>query len=367
MAHPLPSLTSALPLAQAPALTPLQGIATPALWGWTVAGVLALFALDFLITRRPHEVGTREAVGWSVFYVALPLAFGAWVWIRFRGDVGLAFLSGYVVEKSLSVDNLFVFMLLLGGFAVPRVLQQRVLLIGVAGALALRAVFIAIGALMLARFSITFLVFGLVLLVSAVKVWRDAVRGHDDEPDVNGLAVVRWIRRVVPVTDGYRGTAMVVTEGGRRAATPLLVAVLAILAVDVLFAVDSVPAVFGITDDAYLVFATNAFALMGLRALYFLIAGVLAKLVHLGHGMALILVLISVKLILHWGHTVWPAVPTVPTSWSLALIVLILTLTTITSLAASRRAPGRDAAGGDAPGGVAPGGDAPGRDATGTR
>jgi len=321
----------------APLIQPLQTIATPTLWAWTLVGVLVLFAVDFVITRRPHEVGVREAVGWSAFYIALPLAFGAWLWLRFGGDTGLAYLSGYVVEKSLSVDNLFVFMLLLTGFAVPKALQQRVLLIGVAGALVLRAVFIALGAVMLARFSITFLVFGLVLLVSAGKVWRDAVRGHDEEPDANGLAVVRMIRRVLPVTDGYRGTALMVSEHGRRVVTPLLVAVLAILAVDVLFAVDSVPAVFGITGDPYLVFATNAFALMGLRALYFLIAGVLSKLVHLGHGMALILVFISVKLILHWAHTVWHWVPTVPTLWSLVVIVAILATTTATSLAASRR------------------------------
>ena len=320
-----------------PLVPPLETIATPALWGWTVAGILALFAVDFVITRRPHEVGVREAVGWSAFYIALPLAFGVWLWSSFGGDTGLKFLSGYVVEKSLSVDNLFVFMLLLGGFAVPKALQQRVLLIGVAGALILRAIFIAIGAVMLSRFSITFLVFGLILLASAVKVWRDAVRGHDDEPDVNDLAVVRAIRRVLPVADGYRGTALVASEGGRRVVTPLLVAVLAILAVDVLFAVDSVPAVFGITDDAYLVFATNAFALMGLRALYFLIAGVLSKLVHLGHGMALILVFIAVKLILHWGHTVWHWVPTIPTIWSLGVIVTILVATTVSSLMASRR------------------------------
>ncbi len=338
MAHPFLAPLVGVPITTSPGLAPLQSVATPTVWAWTVAGVLALFVVDFLITRRPHEVGVREAVGWSAFYIALPLAFGAWIWVRFGGDIGLAYLSGYVVEKSLSVDNLFVFMLLLGGFAVPRALQQRVLLIGVAGALVLRAVFIAVGAVMLARFSITFLVFGLVLLASAAKVWRDAIRGHDDAPDVNGLAVVRWIRRVLPVTDGYRGSAMVVTEDGRRQATPLVVAVLAILAVDVLFAVDSVPAVFGITDDPYLVFATNAFALMGLRALYFLIAGVLSRLVHLGHGMALILVLISVKLILHWAHTVWHWVPTIPTTWSLVLIVTILAITTVTSLAASRQA-----------------------------
>lgn len=312
-------------------------VATPLMWAITIAGVLALFVIDFIITRRPHEVSTREAVGWSVFYIALPLAFGAWVWSAYGSDDGIKFLSGYVVEKSLSVDNLFVFMLLLTGFAVPKALQQRVLLIGVAGALVLRGIFIALGAVMLQKFTLTFLVFGLILFASAIKVWRDAVRDDHDEPDVNQMGAVRLIRRFFPITDTYRGTSMLVRENRRRALTPLALATLSILAVDVLFAVDSVPAVYGITDNAYLVFVTNAFALMGLRALYFLISGVLSKLVHLGHGMALILVFIAVKLVLHWAHTVWHSVPTVPTLWSLVVIVGILVTVTITSIVSGRR------------------------------
>ena len=316
--------------------------ASTALWGWTIAGFLALFVVDFLVTRRPHEVSTKEAAGWSAFYIALPLAFGAWIWSRWGSDDGIKFVSGYVVEKSLSVDNLFVFMLLLGGLAVPKHLQQRVLLIGVAGALVLRGVFIALGAVLLKHFTATFLVFGLILLASAWKVWRDAVRGHDDTPDVDQIPIVRLVRRLVPISSEYHGTRLAVTDGGRRMVTPLALAIVAILAVDVLFAVDSVPAVYGITDNAYLVFATNAFALLGLRALYFLISGVLSKLVHLGHGMALILVFIAVKLILHWAHTVWPGVPTVPTLWSLGVIVAILTVVTVTSLMTSRRQPDHD-------------------------
>lgn len=312
-------------------------IVTPALWAFTILGIACLFALDFVITRRPHEVSVKEAIGWSAFYIALPLLFGVWLWSAHGSDIGVKFLTGYVVEKSLSLDNLFVFMLVLTGFAVPRKLQQRVLLIGVAGALVLRGVFIALGAVMLTRFSVTFLIFGLILLASAWKVWRDAVSPDKHEPNIDDMAVVRLIRRVLPVTDGYRGTHMTVTEGGRRVVTPLLVATVTVLAVDVLFAVDSVPAVYGITANPYLVFVTNAFALMGLRALYFLITGVLNKLVHLGHGMALILVFISAKLVLHWAHTVWDGVPTIPTLASLGVIVGILATVTCTSLIASRR------------------------------
>ena len=309
--------------------------ATPLVWGITIAGILALFLLDFLITRRPHEVSMREAVGWSIFYVAIPLLFGVWVWNSGGSTTGVEFYTGYLVEKSLSVDNLFVFMLLLSSFAVPRPLQQRVLLIGVAGALVLRAIFIALGAVMIAKFSITFLVFGIILAIIAVKVWRDAV-GESNHTDVQDMAVVKLINRFVPVTSGYHGTKMLAIEKGRRAATPLLVATLAILAVDILFAVDSVPAVYGITGDPYLVFATNAFALLGLRALYFVLEGVLNNLVHLGHGLAIILGFIAVKLVLHWAHTVWPAVPTVPTLLSLAVIVGVLGVVTITSILATR-------------------------------
>ncbi len=313
-----------------------MNVGTPTLWAITLAAVLALIAVDFLLTRRPHEVSPREASLWSAFYIALPLTFGGWVWWRYGSERGTEFLAGYLVEKSLSVDNLFVFMLLLAAFAVPAVLQQRVLLYGIVGALVLRGVFIALGAAALDAFTATFLVFGVILAVTAVKVFRDARGGPGQEVDVAQLRSVRLLRRIFPVTGDYAGPRLLVRSGGRRALTPLAVVVVAVFATDVVFAVDSVPAVYGITDDPYLVFATNAFALLGLRALYFLLAGALSRLVHLGYGLAAILALIGGKLVLHWAHPVWPSVPEIPTLLSLGLIVGILALVTVTSLLATR-------------------------------
>jgi tellurite resistance protein TerC len=313
-----------------------MNVGTPTLWAITLAAVLALIAVDFLLTRRPHEVSLREASLWSAFYIALPLSFGGWIWWRYGSERGTEFLAGYLVEKSLSVDNLFVFMLLLAAFAVPAALQQRVLLYGIVGALVLRGVFIALGAAALDAFTATFLIFGLILAVTAVKVFRDARGGHGQQVDVSRMRSVRLLRKVFPVTDDYAGPRLLVRQGGRRALTPLAVVVVAVFATDVVFAVDSVPAVFGITDDPYLVFATNAFALLGLRALYFLLAGALSRLVHLGYGLAAILAVIGVKLVLHWAHTVWSSVPEIPTLLSLGLIVGILALVTVTSLLATR-------------------------------
>lgn len=318
-----------------------MSIASPTLWWLTIGVILLLVTFDFVLTRRPHQVSLREAVTWSAFYIALPLAFTGWVWARYGSGRATEFLTGYVVEKSLSVDNLFVFMLLLGSFAVPAALQQRVLLFGIVGALVLRGVFIAVGAAALKMFTATFLVFGLILLVTAVKVLRDARTGGH-QVDVSHLRAVRALRRFFPVTDDYRGPRMVVIEHGRRALTPFAVVVVAVLSTDVVFAVDSVPAVFGVTEDPYLVFATNAFALLGLRALYFLLHDLLGRLVHLGYGLAAILGLIGVKLTLHWAHGIWPIVPQVPTPVSLAAILGTLTLVTATSVVATRgaRTPG---------------------------
>jgi TerC family integral membrane protein len=315
-----------------------MSVASPTLWLVTLAAVVVLVAFDFVLTRRPHEVSMREAAAWSAFYVALPLGFAGWVWAQYGTDRGTEFLTGYLVEKSLSIDNLFVFMLLLGAFAVPAALQQRVLLFGVVGALALRGILIALGAAALETFSATFLVFGAILLLTAVKVFRDARGGHQGV-DVAELRSVRLLRRFLPVTDDYAGPRMLVREGGRRALTPLAVVVVAVLGTDVVFAVDSVPAVYGVTDDPYLVFATNAFALLGLRALYFLLTGLLSRLVHLGYGLAVILGFIGVKLVLHWAHGVWPRLPEVPTAASLLVILGVLALVTLTSLRATRGRP----------------------------
>ncbi|GAA2724122.1 TerC family protein [Cellulomonas aerilata] len=319
-----------------PASDALTSIATPGLWAITIAAVLALVVMDFLLTRRPHEVSMKEALGWSTFYIALPLAFGGWIWSRYGSGTGVEYLTGYLVEKSLSVDNLFVFMLLLAAFAVPAEFQQRVLLFGIVGALVLRGIFIAVGAAVLANLSWAFLLFGAILLLTAVKILRDQMKGTNHDVDVSSLRSVRVIRRFMPVTEDYRGPRLSVREGGKRMLTPLAVVVAAIFATDVVFAVDSVPAVYGITGDPYLVFATNAFALLGLRALYFVLQGALSKLVHLGYGLAAILGFIGVKLVLHWAHGVWDGVPTIPTLASLGVIVVVLAITTVTSLHATR-------------------------------
>jgi len=326
------------------AASPADSVGSPGLWLVSIAVLVALLVADFMVTRRPHDVSMREAAGWSVFYLTLPVVFGLWLWNAAGSDRALEFMTGFVVEKSLSVDNLFVFMLLLAAFAVPSEVQQRVLLYGIVGALALRGVFIAAGAAMLSAGTWAFLVFGLVLFASAVKLLHDAVSGPTGERDISRMRSVRLLRRLMPVTDDYRGTRLTVREHGRRALTPLAVVVVAVFATDVVFAVDSVPAVYGITDDPYLVFATNAFALLGLRALYFVLHSALAKLVHLNHGLAIILAFIGAKLVLHWAHGIWPGVPEIPTPVSLVVIIGVLAVVTVTSLRSGRRADDQETA-----------------------
>ena len=315
----------------------MSSIASPTLWFVTIGVVLALLVVDFIATRKPHEVKMKEAIAWSAFYVALPLAFGLYVWTQYGGDRGLEYYTGYLVEKTLSVDNLFVFMLLLAAFAVPEVLKQRVLLYGIVGALVLRGIFIALGAAALSRFDWVFLIFGLVLLATGVKLLRDAIRGNEHEVEVSDMRVVKLMRRIMPVTDDYEGAKLTVVKNGARALTPFALVTVAVFATDVVFAVDSVPAVYGITGDPYLVFVTNAFALLGLRALYFVLEGALGALEHLSYGLAAILGFIGFKLVLHWAHLVWPSVPDVPTLMSLFVIVGILAITVTTSLIANKR------------------------------
>ncbi|MGW4352429.1 TerC/Alx family metal homeostasis membrane protein [Nocardia sp. NPDC004582] len=330
-----PTLLAATPV--------IDSIGTPWLWGGTIAAVLALLVLDFTLTRRPHEVSMWEALGWTAFYIALPVAFGVFLWFNNGGAPAMEFFTGYLLEKSLSVDNLFIFMLLLSAFAVPAALAQRVLLYGIAGALVLRGIFIALGAAALATLDWAFLLFGLILLVTALKLLADAAGGHEQELDVSSMKSVRLLRRIWPVTDDYRGTKMVVKEADpdrpgtlRRALTPLALVVAAVMATDIVFAVDSVPAVYGVTGDPFLVFATNAFALLGLRALYFVLHAALSRLVHLAYGLAAILAFIGVKLVLHWAHGIWSGVPTIPTAASLAVIVVVLATVTLTSIYATR-------------------------------
>jgi tellurite resistance protein TerC len=315
----------------------LPSIASAQLWAISIAVLLALLAVDFVITRRPHDVAMREAVGWSLFYLALPGAFGVLIWQLYGRAPAMEFFTGYVVEKSLSVDNLFVFMLLLAAFAVPPELAQRVLLYGIAGALVLRAVFIAAGAVVLQSGTWAFLLFGGILLLTAAKVFREAMRDEDYRIEIDSMRSVRLMRRLMPVTGRYEGGRLTVLEHGRRALTPLALVVVAVFMTDIVFAVDSVPAVYGVTEDPYLVFATNAFALLGLRALYFVLHNVLDRLRHLNHGLAVILAFIGVKLVLHWAHGIWSGIPDIPTEASLAVIGATLVTVTATSLYADRR------------------------------
>ncbi|MGL5808541.1 MAG: TerC family protein [Nocardioides sp.] len=325
-------------IAAAETSSQIDSIGTPFLWTASIVAVLVLLAFDFVLTRKPHEVSMREAVGWSAFYIALPLAFGGYVWQRFGSERGLEYLTGYVVEKSLSVDNLFVFLLLLGAFAVPPELRQRVLLWGIIGALVLRGIFIALGAAALAAFDWVFLLFGAILVITGLKILKDSLAGKHGQPiDVDSMRSVRLARRLMPVSDDYQGSKLLTRIDGRRALTPLALVVVAILATDVVFAVDSVPAVYGITGDPFLVFATNAFALLGLRALYFVLEGALSKLAHLGYGLAAILAFIGIKLGLHWAHLQWTSVPEIPTLVSMLVIVGILVVTAATSLIAAGR------------------------------
>ena len=277
----------------------------------------------------------KEAMGWSVFYVALPLLFGLWIWFGFGADLGLQFYAGYLVEKSLSVDNLFVFIIILAQFAVPTVQLQRVLLVGVVLALILRTAFIAVGAAALAAFSFTFVIFGAILVWTGVQLARH--RNEDPEPKDN--AIVRLARRRFAFTEDYDGTRMFSRVDGRRVATPMLLVIIAIGSTDLLFALDSIPATFGVTQVPYLVFAANAFALLGLRALYFLLKGLLDKLVYLSTGLALILVFIGIKLVLTYLHGLNPAIPHVSTEQSLVFIFGVLVVVAVASWLKVRRDP----------------------------
>ena len=309
---------------------------TTAGWAATVGLVIALLAVDLLVSsRRPHAVGFREAAAWSAFYIAVAIGFGLLFGAIAGWDYGAQYFAGYVVEKSLSVDNLFVFVVIMTAFAVPAEHQQKVLTIGILVALGLRAIFIGLGAALLSAFSFMFLVFGIVLVVTAVQLFRH----RDEDPSVEDNPLVAVARRRLPLTDRYHAGRLVTRVDGRRMITPLFLVLLAIGSTDLLFALDSIPAIFGISREAFIVFAANAFALLGLRALFFLVAGLLDRLVYLSTGLSLILALIGVKLLLHYGHLQSDAIPEIATETSLAVIVAVLLVTTIASIVKTRRDP----------------------------
>jgi TerC family integral membrane protein len=306
------------------------------LWVLTIVGLAALIAVDFFIGRKPHDVSIKEAGVWTIVWITLAGLFGLGLLVFGGGRPAGEFFAGFITEKSLSVDNLFVFVLIMAKFAVPSKYQQRVLLVGVLIALVLRAVFIAAGAAILASFAWVFYLFGGFLIWTAWKLIQQA-RAEEEDEEYEENRLLKAAERRFGVADSYHGTKLWIRRNGKRVMTPMLVVMLAIGTTDVLFALDSIPAIFGLTQDPYIVFTANAFALMGLRQLYFLIGGLLKKLVHLSYGLSVILGFIGVKLMLHALHESGVHVPEISVPVSLGVICAVLTVTTITSLMATRK------------------------------
>jgi tellurite resistance protein TerC len=305
-------------------------------WLVVIAAILVLIFLDLVtVSRKPHEVMFKEAAGWSIFYIALAIGFGIWVWQSAGSQFGTEYFAAYLVEKSLSVDNLFVFIIILTQFKVPSIYHQRVLMIGVLLALVLRAIFIAVGAAALAAFSFTFVIFGAILIWTGFGLFKH----WDEDPTPEDNFLVKAISKRMTITDKFDGSKAFTKIDGKKVATPMFLVFIAIASTDLLFALDSIPATFGVTQEPFLVFAANAFALLGLRALYFLLKGLLDKLIYLSLGLSIILMFIGVKLIFTYLHETWSEVPKIPTLISLAVIGLILAVSTIASLIKSKKDP----------------------------
>ncbi len=315
---------------------------TPLIWAITIAVTIAFFVYEFFVhVRKPHEPTIAESARWSIFYIGLSLLFGVGIGITSGWTFGGEYFAGYLTEKALSIDNLFVFLLVMSSFAVPKAYQQKVLMIGIVIALVLRGGFIAVGATLIENLSWIFYVFGALLLFLA---YRQAFANHDSNPADGKF--MQFVRRVLPVSDEYNRDKLTVVKDGRRFITPMMLTIIAIGFIDLIFAVDSIPAIYGLTDEAYIVFTANAFALMGLRQLFFLIGGLLERLVYLSQGLAVILAFIGVKLVFHalhvnelpfingGEHIEW--VPEIPIWFSLLFIAATITVATVASLRKTR-------------------------------
>ena len=298
------------------------------LWAWlAVLGlILVMLAIDLFAHRKAHVIGVREAAIWSSFWVALGIGFGALIWRVYGAEFGAQYFSGYVIEKSLSVDNVFVWAIIFSYFAVPREYQHRVLFYGVIGALIFRGVFIAAGSALLASFSWVIYLFGAFLILTGIKMLRQ----REEHMDVGNSRLLRWFRAKVPHTDDFRGQKFWVRENGVWLATPLLSVLLMIEFTDIIFAVDSIPAIFAVTSEPFLVFTANAFAILGLRALYFLLADLIDRFVYLKTGLAIVLVWVGGKMMLH----IWDI--KIPTLVSLGVVMAIITVSVVLSLRATR-------------------------------
>jgi len=300
-------------------------------WAWAALGgvILVMLVIDLLAHRGAHEIRFREAAVWSGIWVGLSLAFAGVLALTLGGGPAVDFTTAWLLEKSLSVDNLFVFALIFGYFKVPAAYQHRVLFFGVLGALVFRGLFLGAGVALVSQFTAVLFVFGAILVYSAVKLLRD----DDESVDPGRSIAVRALGKVVPVAEEYHGTRFLVREAGRRVATPLLAVVVAIEAADLVFAVDSVPAVLAVSDDPFIVYSSNAFAILGLRALYFLLAGLLERFHYLSKALAFILAFIGVKLFLQAGHkTISTSIPEIPSLLSLGVIVVALAVAVVPSL-----------------------------------
>lgn len=311
-------------------------------WVWliTIVIVAGFIAFDFFThVRTPHEPTMKEAGLWTLFYVVLAVLFGTFIWLFWDHSRGVEFLSGYVTEKALSVDNLFVFALIIGTFKIPRKYQQKVLLFGIAIALVLRGIFIGLGAAVITAWSDVFYLFAIFLLYTAIKTIWDEV-SDKPEQDPADMKIIQWIKKVVPLTGRYHGDKLTARVDGKRFFTPLAVALVAIGFIDLMFAFDSIPAIYGLTNEAYIVFTANALALMGLRQMYFLLDGLLDRLIYLAYGLGVILGFIAIKLFLHALHEnnlpfinggMNVHVPEISTWASLGVIVGVLVVTVAAS------------------------------------
>ena len=306
-------------------------------WIVTLAVTLAVLLFDIIVIgRRPHEPSMRECAVYLSVYVGLAIAFGIWVWNFHSRQFGLEFFAGWLTEYSLSIDNLFIFIIIMASFKVPKKFQQQALLVGIILALIFRGIFIALGAVAIENFSWIFYIFGAFLVYTAVKLAKDT--DHDDDAE---NSVVRFARNHLNVTETWDGLKLWITENGKRVMTPMFIVIVALGTTDLLFALDSIPAIYGLTREPYIVFTANVFALMGLRQLYFLLGDLLDRLVYLSQGLAFILLFIGVKLILHALHEnelpfinggEGVHVPEIPTLWSLGVIILTLFITMVASL-----------------------------------
>ncbi len=309
----------------------MDTIAPTWLWSFFVAAVLAALFVDFVVLKKQgaHEVGVKEALNWSIVWVGLSFAFNGLFWWAVAQDHGTAianeksmeFLTGYLIEKSLAVDNIFVFLLIFSYFAVPPAFQKRVLMIGIIGAIVLRTVMILLGSWLIAEFHWVLYLFGAFLLATGIKMWWAA----GQEPDLEGNPALKLLRRIMPVSKGFDGEKFFTVENGKRIATPLLLVIALVGLTDVIFAVDSIPAIFAITTDPFIVLTSNVFAILGLRAMYFLLAAVAAKFHLLSYGLAVILVFIGTKMMLI-------DVIKVPVAVSLGVVVSVLAATMWLSL-----------------------------------